>query len=182
MSSRVDGDPSNVRDVMVSGDSHLPELSKIDLDVNIAGQRFQQTFPPLNNQSTSIVWDGRDGFGRLLSGRQPATFTVKYTYPAAYLAAPDLVKAFARNPPPGVQIDGDTGRGTITLERQMFAQLRHPDARASEGLGGWSLDVHHTYDPKTAQLTFGNGLSRSAPPVGLAPIQGLAIQVYSFEP
>jgi RHS repeat-associated protein len=182
MSARVPGYQSNVLNVMVSGPSHQSQLLKIDLDVNIAGQRFQQTFPPLNNQSTSIVWDGKDAFGRPLSGRQPATFAVKYTYPAAYLAPPDIVKAFARNPPAGVQIDGDTGRGTITLERQMFAQLSHPDARATEGLGGWSLDVHHTYDPKSMQLTLGNGFSRGVPPVGLSPEQGLPIQVFSFDP
>ncbi len=52
-------------------------------------------------------------------------------------------------------------RGPITLWQEYRRDLGVWDARAA-GLGGWTLDAHHAYDPIARVLHMGDGSTRSA--------------------
>ena len=67
-------------------DAEAPKgLKRIDLEVQIAGVRHTETFPPNANQKTVFRWDwdGLDGHGRPAPGRRPATVRVGYVYDTA---------------------------------------------------------------------------------------------------
>ena len=62
-------------------------LKRIDFEVEVAGQRFQSSFPPNANQKTAFQWNGLDAHGRPVAGRRPATVRVGYVYDARPPAA-----------------------------------------------------------------------------------------------
>jgi len=89
------------------------------------------------------TWDGRDAAGRPVAGRQPARVRVGYLYAASF------------------------PRPELTRWQEWTRSLGTWDARAL-GLGGWSLTVHHAWDPSGRILYLGDGGRRS----GLAPDGG----------
>jgi hypothetical protein len=50
--------------ITVSGATIPATLKRIDLEIDVAGQRIQQSFAPAPNLSTTFTWDGLDAFGR----------------------------------------------------------------------------------------------------------------------
>jgi len=65
----------------------------------------------------------------------------------------------------GPALSAVPARQEIVLARPFAVALTADDARGI-GLGGWTLDVHHTYDPKTRVLREGNGRRRKADAIG----------------
>ncbi|MDD5035455.1 MAG: PKD domain-containing protein [Methylococcaceae bacterium] len=134
----------------------LPKpLKRIDLTVRIAGQLHQFSFPAQINQSTTFTWDGKDAYGRILQGQQPAFIDLGYVYNATY----EETAAFAESGN-GVQLSGDEARNEVTLHQTHTVTLGNYDAR-KEGLGGWTLSAHHRYDPQGKVLHQGDGQRRS---------------------
>jgi RHS repeat-associated protein len=159
-SSRVPGYSGGaVTDVPVSGATVPPDLLRIDVSMNVAGQITQQSFSPIANQTTRLAWNGRDAFSRAVLGATPAIVTAAFVYAGVYDAPrSDLVNAFGGGTEfPGVPITGDRTRQEVSLPRSAAVLLRNPDAIASEGLGGWFLNVHHTYNPYGRTLSKGDG-------------------------
>jgi hypothetical protein len=72
------------RVIHLTGDSVSPTLVRVELEITLAGRRFDYTFPALPNQSMTFTWDGLDAYGRRVQGRQPLTATVRYVYPMLY--------------------------------------------------------------------------------------------------
>ncbi len=135
-------------------------LKEIRLFVSVAGQWMQQSFPPVPNQQTTFTWDGKDGYGRVLQGRQPITVGIQYLQELFYCVAPEsrqLFGAFPSQCPSGsVRTrqnvpSGRLWRGTIGAWKAK-----------EQGLGGWDFNIHHTYDPTGQQLYLGDGSRRSA--------------------
>ncbi len=69
-------------------------------------------------------------------------------------------------------------RGPQTLWREYQHDLGTWDARAA-GLGGWTLDDHHAYDPLSQTLHLGDGSTRSADSVN-AVIENLDPEIRPF--
>ena len=67
----------------------------------------------------------------------------------------------------GIPITGSRTRQEVTLNRVTEAIIGPWDAR-QQGLGGWSLDVHHAYDPIGRILYQGNGTRRSVQTINAA--------------
>jgi RHS repeat-associated protein len=137
-------------------------LERIDLKVTVAGQQYEQSFVPAANQVVNYAWDGRDGYGRVVQGRQRATVEIGYVYPVFYpppSSAQFSFTAFAQNP--AVTVIPDFARNTATLSRRWTRRIGGWDSRA-HGLGGWAFDVHHVYDPNGGVLYRGDG-GRQAP-------------------
>jgi RHS repeat-associated protein len=150
-SDRVAGrlDYRTVR-VPLSGPSVPASLKRIDLEARVGGRTFTQSYDPSPNQVQDIVWDGVDGLGRALQGQLPIHSTVRFVYDGVYTETP----AFGRVS--GVEIEGSRARGEIYLSRTHKQLVGKWEARAL-GLGGWTLDVHHAYDPDTGSLYRGDG-------------------------
>ncbi|WP_006748058.1 NHL domain-containing protein [Thioalkalivibrio paradoxus] len=149
--------------IPLSGSQVPASLQRIDLQIEVAGRRFHQSFAGHPNQVHTFVWDGKDAFGRELPSAQTATVRVGYVYRAVYYAPANFSRSFAAT---GLGIlSGDRRRHEITLWRESRPMLGAVDARVL-GLGGWSLNAHHMYSAPDAVLYKGDGTRRSAKDVG----------------
>jgi RHS repeat-associated protein len=139
---------------------YLPDgLKYIDLWIYVAGRSFREIFrTPKAQMVYEFRWDGKDGYGRSVQGTQLATVKIGYVYPVGYVSPADAAQSFALVSPYDFAVSRDNFE--ITLWQTMLAPLRFWDA-LPQGLGGWSLDVHHIYDPKAKTLYLGNGIRRS---------------------
>ncbi len=153
-------DRLSARDLLIplTGSSVPPSLKRVDLAIDIAGRRFEQTFPAQANQTTTFLWDGIDSYGRTVTGATPASVTITFVYDAAY-QQPVAGRSFGVAS--GVAISGSRTRQEIYLSRTYTASVGAFDVYQNT-LGGWSLEVHHRYDPIGRLLYQGDGSRRSA--------------------
>ncbi|MCI0623163.1 MAG: hypothetical protein L0387_16165, partial [Acidobacteria bacterium] len=188
-SDRVPGrTAANTLDIPISGATVPNGLKQIILETVIGGTSTwskygdvydpspldgavitQDFFPPTPNQSASIAWNGRGSYGRTLQGEQPMNVRIGYLYDGAYQEVPRFgyVGNSIRINTPDNLPGGRSGMqvalwkdwtGGITFNERAIGSW---DA-GGLGLGGWSLNVHHVYDPVRRTLYFGDGRERSA--------------------
>ncbi|MCA1805466.1 MAG: hypothetical protein LC646_09065 [Xanthomonadaceae bacterium] len=159
-SDRVPGG-ANVVDIQVYDDTAPASLKKAGAEVSIAGRRHEATF--ISPEMRRFVWDGMDAYGRKLTGRHPATITAYYEYPLVYYASSVAWgQAFGRLSANSSgtgngsnRFLGMRGSQTIQITRTWQTYLDAPTP--GQPLNGWSLDVHHSYDPGTRKLYLGDG-------------------------
>jgi RHS repeat-associated protein len=140
-------------------------LQEVRLHIDVAGQHIEQSFPPVANQSTSHSWDGLDAFGRPFQGRAVARISLGYVYgQGAY----EIFSSFANS---GVSFPvsfGETGgqgalRFDLDREGRSVTSWRVSSlplggwTSSRQNLGGWALNVHHSYDPNHQTLFNGAG-------------------------
>ncbi|WP_375773297.1 hypothetical protein NR798_21260 [Archangium gephyra] len=144
--------------IPLSGATVPPELRHIQLEIEVAGQFFSYRFPPAAHQTHTFEWNGRDGYGRLLQGQWPVKIRIGYVYPAVYQQPAEFYQSFGRVS--GVPITGDRTVRELTLwqhQTSMVGEWNVPPV----SLGGWTLDVHHAYNPAAQTLYLGHGERRS---------------------
>ncbi len=146
--------------IPVSGDSLHEDVKRIDVVIRIAGRRFRESLPAQINQEYSFTWDGKDAYGRDVQGAQLATIWVGYVYQARYLGYATFIRAFARQGN-GVSITPNPARMEATMWQKWHDTVHCWDGR-TQGLGGWSLDLHHAYDPEGQVLYRGDGTRAGA--------------------
>ena len=122
--------------IPLSGKSVPEGLKGIKLEIFVAGQRFTKDFPPAPEQSYTFTWDGKDGSGRPVQGKQEAKIRIGYVYKAFY------------------------PRPEITRWQERTKAAGAWDASAL-GLNGWSLSAHHAYDRLGGVLYLGDGRRRN---------------------
>ena len=157
-----------VVDIPLSGATVPPSLKRIDVEIEVAGERDEQSFDPDPNQSWSFTWDGLDVYGRTLQGAQRLSARVGYVYDAIYQEPAEQAASFARFGMPWAPIEA---RSEVTIWQSYTSALEDLVRRWDAGwlgLGGWSLDVHHAYDPVGRVLYLGTGERQSAQPHELA--------------
>jgi RHS repeat-associated protein len=143
--------------IPLSGANVPPSLLWISLSVRVAGQQFTKIFPPEPNQSFTFTWDGKDAYGRTVQGQQKVAVGFGWAYGPKYMST----DRFGYRPA-DLDISGTPARDELTFwQRSEGLLIGGWDARAS-GLGGWSLGVHHGYDPVGRVLHLGDGTRRSA--------------------
>jgi len=161
-SDRTAGRKTNTTlNIPLSGTTVPASLKRIELTIEVAGQRYSQAFPPAPNQSHSYTWNGLDAYGRHVEGSQTATVRVGYVYsPVYYEAANRTARAFGEtsdNPGAGVLTSVmDRQNAVYTHWKTWNKRLGVFEPKAA-GLGGWSLAVHHAYDPVGAVFHGGSG-------------------------
>lgn len=167
--------------IPVSGPSVPPSLSGIELTIEVAGVKKSVSFPPNPNQAYTFVWDGKDAYGRMSQGQQLATIQISYVYGAVYLGLSDFSAnvgglggvpigtsssgLFGLPSPPGSHqavnlAMANTQRLTVSLVQVEHALVGALNPQGL-GLGGWTLDVHDTFDPTGHVMHFGDGTSRN---------------------
>ncbi len=170
-SSRMPGRQAEYKiNIPLSGASVPSSLQRIDLNVDIAGQTFTQSFPPLPGQSYSFHWNGLDAYGRPVQGSQPFTTSIGYVYNSGYseLSSPPGVSydsLFGHCSYFGTPASGDYSRQQITLWQVNQNTVTGPSTTGhwnaqAEGFGGWTLSVQHAYDPVGHVLYLGDGGER----------------------
>jgi RHS repeat-associated protein len=143
----------------------LPGTPKsVEVEIAVAGRRISRSYAPLVNQWIRFTWDGKDSYGRAVQGEQGVRVRVGNTYDAVYAR----VSRFGYNGN-GIPITGSFARREVTLWKDWQGQLGTWDAKPQE-LGGWSLSVHHAYDPIGQVLYLGDGTRRSAQTPGQANV------------
>ena len=151
---------ANQLTVQVSGATLPSTLKRIELSIAVAGQVLEQTFSPSPSQTFTFRWDGRDGYGRLVQGRQSAKVDLAYVYNGIYGRAGPFQSSFGTWGV-GSFYAGLTPRLEVKLGVQGFPVLGPWDAQPT-GLGGWNVNIHHAYDRGGKILHLGNGRKRSA--------------------
>lgn len=162
--------------IPLSGDSVPPTLRRIELEIKVAGRLYRYVFDPQPNLVHPFNWDGRDAYGRAISGRISAKVKITYVYGAVYYGgnvAAGFSRSFSRLPSNG----GGTGGATAIVGRsreasevysifEWQAAVGVPVKAPDLGFGGWSVDIHHAYDPLSRTLIMGNGQRREAKNLG----------------
>ena len=162
-SGRVPGRlAANTLEISLSGATVPAPLKRIELGVLVAGRSYSQSFSADPNQTYSFFWDGKDTYGRTLQGEQQALISIGYVYDGYYNPPPPEMRwlymySFGL---PQVSWAPIPARQDVTLWQQQKTAVSTWDARA-QGLGGWTLDVHHAYDPVRKVLSRGDGSRQS---------------------
>jgi RHS repeat-associated protein len=143
-------------EIGISGSTIPSSLKRIEFDLQVGGNRHVESLPAKTNQSSTFTWDGTDAYGRLVQGGQFVKIGVGYVYDGVYQQATRFGGSGLGGP-----ITGDPTRREVTLWQQWMRVVHRWDARGL-GLGGWSLSIHHTYDPVGKRLYMGDGTTRDA--------------------
>jgi len=183
-SDRVEGrTAAQTLDIPLSGPSVPPGLVGIEFEIGVAGRHFTHTVGSaqscgaasmggtlparanvaiqsptnLTNQSYTFVWDGKDGYGRRLLGRQPVSVRIGYVYCGVYMQpAKYFDLSFGRYS--GTLFTGSVTRNEIILWQEWQSTILLENRGLLAGsVGGWSIDVHHVYDPTGRTLNRGDG-------------------------
>lgn len=139
----------------------LPPKS-IELEVEVAGQFHRSSHPAYPSGAVEFTWDGKDAYGREITGRFPVRIRIGYTYDGVYRITPRFLEKGYLG-----EITGNIARMEVTLWEEQVAAVEVWDARG-QGLGGWALDNHVSYDPASQTLQTASGTRQS--PLAIATI------------
>ena len=142
--------------VPASGETVPASLKRIEVDVRVAGVKFQQVFEPLPKMIAQFLWDGRDHLGRMTLGPTKALVTVKFVYGAVYAVPAPVLRSFAQA---GRDLTAVLARMEIVKSKSSEVTVGFEKAVArGEIAEGWSLSVHHNLSfPDLTTLTKGDG-------------------------
>ena len=159
-SDRVPGRRSEMTlDIPLTPNTPPTSLKRVDLDIQVAGQTIHREFAPSAGASSSFTWDGKDAYGRVVNGQQPATVKLSYVYPTVYRAPAEFSQAFAQLG--GSLVASNPTRTELSASQSWTVKVGGLQAPPST-IGGWNLDVHQVYDPVGQSLYAGDGSKRSA--------------------
>jgi YD repeat-containing protein len=173
-SDRLPGNKSgNTLNIPLSAATVPATLKRIDLIVSVAGREFKQGFIPAPNLSHTFTWDGKNTYGQPVQGRQTAHIRVGYVYGAVYFRSSTAFTA-SFGAPSNSSGGGGAGGLAIVASRPNLEITQWKDWEKQigsfqnkvSGLGGWSLNVHHVYDPGGRELYLGDGSHRLADSFG----------------
>jgi RHS repeat-associated protein len=133
------------------------------------------------NLHYEVPWDGTDVYDRAVQGKVPISIRISYVYPVTRYEAPDPTeanalagKSFGTYGTPGSEfpvfegcvnfsINGQSSNPWASafcgysIQRNERRGVGAWDARGIDQMGGWSLDVHHGYDPNDHTVHRGDG-------------------------
>ena len=144
-----------------------PSLHDMRAFVHVAGRTTILDGPLTPNRRHTYAWNGLDAYGRAVHGGAEAWVALRYTATRSYgVPVPAGGSSWAAFPAPGSSagaqreaVDGAQYHPPVTIGTLTSAR---PDIEGGEGLGGWTLDVHHAYDPLARVLHLGSGELRKA--------------------
>ncbi|MBN1875512.1 MAG: hypothetical protein JXA33_14885, partial [Anaerolineae bacterium] len=135
-----------------------PDLKRIDLEIRVAGRLFTESFTPQPDLDYVFTWDGLDAYEQKVQGMQRAEIAIGYVYDGIYQSLEGLMRSFGYS---GNGTPVTASREEVTLWEMYDVAVGGWNARGL-GLGGWSLSVHHAYDPTRRILYRGDGERQSA--------------------
>ncbi|HEV2815303.1 MAG TPA: RHS repeat-associated core domain-containing protein, partial [Solirubrobacteraceae bacterium] len=150
---------SDALEIPLTGATVPANLARVDLDIEVAGRTISKSFPPAANQAETFIFDGKDAYQRTVQGRQRVDVRIDYVYPAVYREPGAFVSSFAAIG--NAALSGNPARTEISVGQRWSGYVGGLSAPAG-ALGGWGLDVHHSYDPIGRTLYLGDGTRRSA--------------------
>ena len=156
--------------VVGSPNVNLYPLVRVGVKLEAGHRVASVSGPPLSpatpNMRLAVTWDSRDVYNRPVQGRWTQNVEVTY-YSDGFFGCRDRFGDVYRSNgacPTGTTPVYMRGR-EFPLKRSQAVPLQVWDARGT-GLGAWTLDVHHVYDPVSRVLHLGTGEHRSAEGIG----------------
>ncbi|MBT3053448.1 MAG: hypothetical protein KME69_01095 [Candidatus Thiodiazotropha sp. (ex Codakia orbicularis)] len=147
-------------------------LRRIELVISGAGKRESLVFEPEPDLYYTIEVDGEDAYGRPISVT-PISVTLRYVYDSQYYGTDNesFYRSFDRLSSPDNRIGIGRSVPGITLTKGWKVDLYAgstdvPDEAIRLGLGGWSFDFHHSYNPLSKTLLKGTGERVDATNIG----------------
>lgn len=131
-------------DIPLRGSIMPGSVREIQLEISVAGRLYTEVLTDqfLWHAPYRFIWDGLDAYGREIKGKQPIRVRIGYSYPVVY-----------RCTSAGCTVDPSAGMETLWHTwKGWIGQYAF-----SQGLGGWSISPHHTYDPAEGVLQMGSG-------------------------
>ena len=165
---------SNNRTIRMPVTGPVPPVTPpdwVDFSVNVAGQQVAnlQGSLYLPGETLTATWDGLDAYGRPVQGGRLAAVSYDYVYKTTYTLPASSGPAF-----------GQSGSGLLTvpgspvpLGNTYLVPLDNFQAKdAAVGLGGWTLDIHHSYDRFNQTVYRGDGGQQSVqyPVINTLPV------------
>ncbi len=139
-------------------------LIRAEVTIDVAGQQITRQFDADPSQVYTYTWDGKDSFGRTVTGAVDANVRVDYVYPTVYRARVPEAGGPTFGLPGGTSTAIPTrGEGTTTTA---FSVKIGGVKEVPDDLGGWTLSGHHSYDPAGKILHLGDGEQISAQELG----------------
>ncbi len=135
-------------------------LLRLEVETTVAGRTFKETLPNTPNLVYKFqLWDGKDSFGRQLTSPTKARVTVRYFSYTLYRYCTAVAnfgsRSFGRSfsSCSSVRVS-DPSR----VEEVPFEIVLGPTIAASnQGIGGWNLNIHHSYDRTSSNVFMGDG-------------------------
>jgi YD repeat-containing protein len=141
-------------DVPAAGASVSDALLGSVVDIRVAGQRHWFTFDASAGNLAQLTWDGRDGEGRPVQGERHVDIRVGSIFSRGSVEASGFLSSYAHTSFAGDAYDLAEGVDVRWLRYQR--NLRRWDGREL-GVGAWSIDQHHRFDPVGRVLYRGDG-------------------------
>ncbi|WP_456446305.1 PKD domain-containing protein, partial [Thiolapillus sp.] len=149
---------SSMAMIPLTGEAVSDALVKVELVARVAGREYRYDYDPEPGLEHRFLWDGLDYFGRAVNGRKRLKIEVNHYYKADYPLSASLIdEAFGDLPAGGAQTR--QSGSTLKVTRQWEVWLGNYTNEYT-GLGGWSLNVHHAFDPASGTLYLGDTHSR----------------------
>jgi YD repeat-containing protein len=140
--------------------TNLPQsLLGVHLRVEVQGQAIKKVFPPQPNLNYRFAWDRRDSYRRTILGQVEAVVNIGYEYGLVYYPVrSEFTQSFNRLSDASVSSQvSRSSRQAIFWEKRTVPLGGPSGPEETAGLGGWSLSLHHSYDPPTGVLYTGTG-------------------------
>jgi RHS repeat-associated protein len=139
-------------EIPLVGEGTLPgSLDGMELRIDVGGLTTHVQRTPAETEPYPFEWSGQSAYGQTLRGRQPITIALSYRYPFAYRWTTTF-----NQPGSDADVAGGVGRNLGALSSEWRGRIGAFDARDA-GLGGWTLAIHHHYDPYAKVLYKGDG-------------------------
>ncbi len=147
-----------------------PAGTHIRIRIEVAGRVFEDSVLAAAGAAYSFLWDGKDVYGRPVQGRQPLRYKVGYVYPQFYTLFTQNCTVQGRGwwwIPISCAVVTSRGREDDVRWTTRVIGVEAPaapevwDARG-QGWGGWTVGIHHVYDPAGQVLRMGDGQRVSA--------------------
>lgn len=157
-------------DLEITPDSIPSGLKLVKATVQVAGRSFSRQWEPAPDLRWHFTWDRRDAFGRRVQGAQPARVNISYEYPPVYTSV-ECTGACGADSSAAMRFGRFSSDTTLGINERDRAELGAEgieslggwdSAAASDALGGWTLDSHHSYDTWSRTLHRGDGTDHRA--------------------
>ncbi|MDC8013016.1 RHS repeat-associated core domain-containing protein [Tahibacter soli] len=156
----------------LSGAAVPRQVRSIESEICVGGQCFRESEAPAPNRFRNFAWNGLDAYGRQWQGSAAMTARIGYAYGLVYQATSDAFEASWAGLSGVAAIERGTGTATLWSRYAGQTTITQPGrsvgawSAAGLGLGGWSISLHHVFDPQTRTLYYGDGTRRRIGMVG----------------
>ena len=145
--------------IQVSGNEIPVDIKRSELIIDVAGQHKVINFEnPSPNMKYKFVWNGLDVYGRFVKGKVSANIKVRHYTDLYYVTSdPRYLRSWAKNSGGKVIARRSSVLFPKVSQSQNYKVFFESATLPKDNIGGWGININHSYNLKTKQLALGNG-------------------------